>query len=320
MTFIVSYRGTDGAVRSETVDAPSRAACLAQIHSRGISPISIVEDGSAVAQRPFKGRGVKYFAKHKSASKRFGLLLAGGIAIVVVGCFWLWIASRGHADNNKQRMPTTAISQPKPHTGKSPLDPEPKDESPKYVPTPLPADWDVMTKQERAEWRKEDAVNNPKPPQPAPTTFSASSLRRKKDAPPPVFNNQIHSDLANYIVPGHDIPPPGRISDAEALEAANIEIVFYDTDSDSVREEKQTVVDMLQEMKEYIEQGGHANDYFEKLAQRQSLEAEAVTEARRNVRALIREGRIEDAKEALDTYNAYLNTKGVPPIRVKGLK
>ena len=43
MTFTVTYRGADGAVREELVEAAGRGECLAQCRARGIAPISVAE-------------------------------------------------------------------------------------------------------------------------------------------------------------------------------------------------------------------------------------------------------------------------------------
>ena len=327
MIFTVTYRGADGAVRTESVEAAGRGDCFAQMKARGIAVLNVKEAQSATTKHTKKdGNGRVERAERVEKGSRVPrdriayVLLIAFIALVGGGVWW-WC---GHArrvtlpqdDGSKKR--SSFAKEVKPAVAPKPL--PATNEPPKYVPTPLPADWKDMTKEERSEWRKEDAKRNPPPPKPAPTMFSASSLRRKKDAPPPTFNNQIHADLACYLQPGRDIPPPSRITDAEALAAADMKIKYYDSDSDAVLEEKKAVEEMLVEMKEYIQQGGHANDYFQKLAQRQELEAEAVSETRRNVRSLIKEGRMEDAKAALEAYNAYLKEKGVPPVRIKGLK
>ena len=321
MIFTVTYRGADGDVRTESVEAAGRGDCFAQMKARGIVPMG-VKEGSSGSRRE-RGASAKRNGRNKGGGIGNGVWRNAVVLVVLValagGALWWWLL--GHevvVPDDGPKKPSSFAKEVKPAVAPKPL--PATNEPPKYVPTPLPADWKDMTKAERAEWRKEDAKRNPPPPKPVPTMFSASSLRRKKDAPPPTFNNQIHADLACYLQAGRDIPPPSRITDAEALAAADMKIKYYDSDSDAVLEEKKAVEEMLVEMKEYIQQGGHANDYFQKLAQRQEMEAEAVSETRRNVRSLIKEGRMEDAKAALEAYNAYLKEKGVPPVRIKGLK
>ena len=305
-------------MREECVEAANRAECFAKMKVRGIVPIGVKEIARSV-RSVASPKGGRKTGVH--SGKWVSVVTVVVVALLLGGGVWWWWTGNGKSPDSpteKTEKPAALPKEVKPAAAPKPL--PATNEPPKYVPTPLPADWKDMTKAERAEWRREDAIKNPRPPQQAPTTFTASSLRRKKNAPPPIFSNQMHSDLANYITPGHDIPPPSRITDAEALAAADIKIKYYDTDSDAVLEEKRAVEDMLQEMKEYILQGGHADDYFEKLAHRQSMEAEAVSETRRNVRALVKDGKMEEARAALEAYNTYLKGKGIPPVKVKGLK
>ena len=43
MTFTVTYRGADGALREEAVEAASRAECFAECKARGITPVGVRE-------------------------------------------------------------------------------------------------------------------------------------------------------------------------------------------------------------------------------------------------------------------------------------
>ena len=43
MTFAVTFRGADGALREEAVEAASRGECFAQMKARGIVPVSVKE-------------------------------------------------------------------------------------------------------------------------------------------------------------------------------------------------------------------------------------------------------------------------------------
>jgi len=47
MTFTVTYRGADGAMCEEHVEAAGRGECFAQCRARGIAPLSVSEGGSA---------------------------------------------------------------------------------------------------------------------------------------------------------------------------------------------------------------------------------------------------------------------------------
>ena len=54
MTFTVTYRGADGAMHEEAVEAAGRAECVATLKARGIVAVSIRE-GRASA-RPGSGK------------------------------------------------------------------------------------------------------------------------------------------------------------------------------------------------------------------------------------------------------------------------
>ena len=146
-----------------------------------------------------------------------------------------------------------------------------------------------------------------------------SDLRVDISKGKPMFENPVQAELLNYIQPGLDVPPPDRVSNEDALKATTIPIKYGFDDPADVLEKKKAVEDLLVEMKEYIHQGGNANDFFEKLHQRQELESEAVAQVRNNVYELIDRGDIDAAQLALDEYNKYLLNKGIPPIRIKQL-
>ena len=95
------------------------------------------------------------------------------------------------------------------------------------------------------------------------------------------------------------------------------EITSGPDDPEELVEQKATVAAMIKELKEYMDGGGHAQTYFDKLEQRQQLETETMMTVRDEVSRLRREGDYEGAKAALDTYNEYLKSKGLPTIRMK---
>ena len=192
---------------------------------------------------------------------------------------------------------------------------KPTEEVSRPKPPSKPADWAFMSKRERSEWmRKNCPIDTNTVVSTAPVI---SSFRRKKNGRRPNFENYVQSELAHYVVPGRDLPPPDYISDEQAREALATPVVYLEDDSDEVREEKQVVEDMLSELRQFMEAGGHADEYFQKLYARQELEGEAVQTVRREVRALLEEGSIDEAREALIAFNAYLKEKGIPPIDIK---
>ena len=56
MTFTVTYRAKDGALREERVEAASRAECVAECRRRGIAPTKIAEGRSGKSAASPMGR------------------------------------------------------------------------------------------------------------------------------------------------------------------------------------------------------------------------------------------------------------------------
>ena len=55
MTFTVTYRAKDGALREERVEAANRAECVAECRRRGIAPTKIAEGRSGKSAASPKG-------------------------------------------------------------------------------------------------------------------------------------------------------------------------------------------------------------------------------------------------------------------------
>lgn len=76
MTFVVKYRGRDGSLREECVEAADRAKCVTECRSRGIAPVGIRE-----------GKAGK--------SGISGIAVAALVVAAVVGGAWWWMAREG---------------------------------------------------------------------------------------------------------------------------------------------------------------------------------------------------------------------------------
>ena len=100
MTFTVTYRGKDGALREETVEAPGRAECVAECKRRGIAPTSIREGRSGKsATSSSDGRA--------GARPSRGVLWSVAIlaaAILAVGV-WRWLAGERDARPSQKEEP-----------------------------------------------------------------------------------------------------------------------------------------------------------------------------------------------------------------------
>ena len=90
MTFTVTYRGADGAVRTEAVEAASRADCFAQMRARGIMPTG-VKSGGKKSNRAERAEHVERSGEGCSArSTRLNKGLVAVILILTAVCGGMW--------------------------------------------------------------------------------------------------------------------------------------------------------------------------------------------------------------------------------------
>lgn len=139
----------------------------------------------------------------------------------------------------------------------------------------------------------------------------APHLIRDEEKNPSRYKSEMQQELHQFLRPGKFFDISRNYKDDEALQMCETPIVYNYDDPDEVLEEKKAMEDLCKDMAQYIRNGGHADDYLGKLAHRQSLEREAIRTTRDEVLKLAREGKPEEAKSALATYNKYLEGKGI---------
>ena len=325
MTFTITYRAKDGALREETVEAASRAECVAECRKRGIAPTKITEGGKGRDKRGTARSAARVDALPPSQRRLTGkaAILAAVALVAIAGGVWWWMATaRGDARPPKVEKPTKhKVEKPKAEKPAKPAakpaaepikekDLPVKVEKPKKIPKP-----DFFSKP-REEWTsREKALAMRYWIQNTNNVITGIDLRTR--VPPPAYSNTVQEQMAAYTIPGADCVPFGRITDAEARAMIETEITSGPDDPEELVEQKAMVAAMVKELKEYMDGGGHAQTYFDKLEQRQQLENETMMTVRDEVSKLRREGDFEGAKAALNTFNEYLKSKGLPPIRMK---
>ena len=89
MTFTVTYRAKDGALREERVEAANRAECVAECRKRGIAPTGIKEGRSGKSAASPKGSRTGGAGDSKRTTARW-VAAAVLIAVVVGGGVWWW--------------------------------------------------------------------------------------------------------------------------------------------------------------------------------------------------------------------------------------
>ena len=140
MTFTVTYRAKDGALREERVEAASRAECVAECRRRGIAPTKIADGRSGKGTASPMGREGAGDSKRTTAR----WVAVAVLIVAVAGGVWWWSGGRGAA------APAEAPAKPKVEKPKT-VKPKANTPAPKQAatPTPRPAPFKAKTKPEK---------------------------------------------------------------------------------------------------------------------------------------------------------------------------
>ena len=156
------------------------------------------------------------------------------------------------------------------------------------------------------------------PPGEAPGAVSDVFLRNMRE---PLFRREAEQMLALYVEPGRAVPPTpfGRGFEEDALAALAEDIVVTAEDPPEDAERKELVAWMKDDMRGFLAGGGTVAEFFALMERRQEEEAELLSEARRILHGLAREGDREGALDAHRALNEVLAEKGIAPLPLPGL-
>ena len=236
--------------------------------------------------------------------------IAAGLVVVAVAvaCIVIFMGKDGDVTVNKSEKKPTKIKTVTPAPPTPKVKPEtPKPEKPAIKkPDCLKKKFSEMTSEEKHEamlyWAK--------------TVKDGPGLDMRTRVPPPLLSNTVQNAILPYFEPGAEVIPMGRIRDEQARKAIDTEIIFNFDDTDDVLEKKQFVKETLADLKKFMDAGGTATEYFEKLDARQNLEYTAMASCKEEVLKYRRSGDEEMAKVALETCNKYLREKGLPELHM----
>lgn len=255
-----------------------------------------------------RSSGAPKVAPKKSPSAMHGIV-AGLVVVCALGGLCLWMFSGGDdAAKDKTAKGRGLIREVTPAA------------APKTKPLKDATKKEPQLQQEKVvepKIEKTEADDDELPP--LPKNCVADFRVRKKDRKP-LFDDPVQSQLQEFVVPGRDTPPPDRVTDQQALEACIYGVKFLETDTEEQRAIKESVKGLLDELRDWLKQGRHANEFFEKLYQRQEMEHETVQAAREGVMSVAEEGDAENTKDAMKAYNKYLQEKGLPPVKIFKLR
>ena len=115
MTFTVTYRAKDGALREERVEAANRAECVAECRKRGIAPTKIAEGRSGKSAASPKGaNGQDARSPSQRAGRPLSQWLVAALIVVAAGCgVWWWFGGRGATALPAEKPQKPKVEKPK---------------------------------------------------------------------------------------------------------------------------------------------------------------------------------------------------------------
>ena len=253
MKFIVTYRGADGAVCEERIEAASRAECFTKCRARGILPTVISEDKGG------KGRsagGKSRTGTTPSAKRRSIVYVALFVLVALATGIWWWMGTRSKVTITTADPPKRKSGLPKQVTpAKAPLPTmEPVANQMTNVTPKTQAKLSEMTREERIAMLEKKILENP-------PNMSVRSNR--------VFSTGLEQSLAAIFSTPLGAPPPlisPRLSPVtlvhlqRILDAPN---EVFDTDDEKTVQAKIACAAAKKAMKEYIDGGGDPEKFLE---------------------------------------------------------
>ena len=320
MTFRVTYRAKDGALREERIEAAGRSECIAECRRRGISPTKITEggkgrDGAQPSRSDATGDSKRTTAKWMAVA----VLIA-----TVAGGAWWWFGGRGAT-----ALPAEVPVKPKAE--------KPKDERPVKPPRPKTRPSAGTNAAARAvasppltaeQYLGKNIVSRQVVTN---ATGSTYEIVRTDDGKSHRVNVKhpgkgrrlfkYNSDilLAQLLDPAGkgDSPPIPIDGDLDKqFEQSLLEpIVFEDADTEEDRKLKETVILAREDVKQLVKTGA---TFTEIIREHQTLAAEN-SELRRKIAIEAKRIRetsgAEEAKEYVAKMNEALERMGAAPLR-----
>ena len=317
MTFTVTYRAKNGAMREERIEAANRAECVAECRRRGIAPTKIAEGGKAGNRRQDGG-----FPSQRRLTGTAAILAAVVLAAIAGGVWW-WIGGRGATalpaerpakhkvekpKAEKPTKPTAATNNPPPKAVSKPA--PPKAEKPKPLPPQRVGELrdGYRLLPDGTLHRVLGIVTNTPP---------KMSLADK------TFKHSADVELGNLLMvePGDDVlgDSAGMYKGfGKELDAALAEpIVGEETDTDLQRELKAGVIELREELK----RRRAAGEDIEKVMEDARNQLKELSLYRQELDEQVRKLSVsqttqKDYEDLIKAANAMLAERGVRPLEL----
>ena len=322
MTFTVTYRGRDGALADEAVEAANRAECVAECKRRGIAPTSIREGRSGKSAASPNGR-----APSPSAPLIGKVAILAAVVLVVAGVAWWWFGRHG-GDGAANQLGKETPSQPTnavvkfdskaSHPPKASQTPSPKAVQPPQSPTPPdPTEPTAPMYMGRRVVGLSATTNADGTVVERIRTDDGKLHSKVYSVAEPVLTTRTDQLLAMAVEGdgnGPPMPAATKADEQQFLESLKKPIEILETDTPDVRALKEKVIQARADMVELLAQG---RGFSEVLAEHQKLQAENAAVRRdvaKELRSLMDSGDTAAALEYRKRMNVALEQMGIAPL------
>ena len=301
MTFTVTYRDTDGALREEAVEAANRAECVVAFKARGIVPVG-VREGRAVSMKP---------ARRNTPGGKVVFVMVGFLLAAILGgvCWWWRCGDRGTAALPGD-APKRAVAARREAPQHGPV------QKPAPAPTGEPCGETAATTN-AVKAARPQKYNKAKEIADARRAVQATNgyVRVKKERPFKTAADQAMAMLMS-IPPGQAVPPiplrPGAEEEFRKMVDTPIEIL--ETDNEKVRALKESVRECRKELKRLLDEGLSLQEIVTEHRTLANENAQIRRDAAREAKEMLEKGSREDAEKYVKTINAALSQMGIPAI------
>jgi len=318
MTFTVTYRAKDGALREERIDAANRAECVAECRRRGISPVGIREGGKSKGRDGARPSHVGA-GDNKRTTARW--VAAAVVVAMIAGGAWWWISARS-ASVPYQAPAKPKVEKPKGRDGERPSQRplSPRKETPKAAGNgTAPATNDVRYYAGQPVVRVDATTNGAG--MLVERLYTADGKRhRVTHFPPPVFKHASDEYLATLLSTpsGAETPPFPDLSrenmEEQFRKSLEDEIEIKPDDPERIRDLKAKVMIVRENMKELLKEGRGFAEVLEEARKTANENVEVRSQAVAQYYELLRKGQAGDAEELRKKMNEVLVQMGIEEI------
>ena len=316
MTFTVTYRSKDGALREECVEVASRAECVAECRRRGIVPMGIKEGRKGTNRRQDGGS-----PSQRRLTKNAAILVAV-VLVAIGGGVWWWMR-RGEenptANAQQQEVNKPKVEKPKPDrrpivTNVPPVKPMVAESNIVVQSTkPVRMERGVEVVSETVRTNQSGAVIEK-------LRLADGQLIEKVYPPKPVFSNPSDQMIALALSykPGQTMAPfPSLSSSIEddfarsLLEPINID----DGDSEEVKALKLAVKETRAYLATEVKNGRSVRECLNEHREQMEQIADSHQMAVQQIRKLKEEGGdAEEIRQFRQRVNEVFRAKGIPEL------